>query len=533
MPVCLPRPNKGPPEGAQCFISGWGRTVSDGSLSSTLQVIDVKILKKNRCNLVGEAKTKSLCAGNMKGGKDACQGDSGGPLVCIVKDRFVLYGITSFGVGCGQRKQPGVYVEVARREMRSERDIEVVLGAHNVHIPEERRVISAVSQYTLAPRYDPNTNGEDVALLQLRDTIDFTDAIMPVCLPKQHDPLPEDVFCYISGWGSTVYGGSASYTLRVVDVNILDEGYCDMNPQTKSNSFCAGHKEGKKDACQEVESTHYVECGSPKHSFIRNGGNRIVGGWDAVPHSVPWQVRLYLYDNDRPDGSCGGSLVRLAPGNQTRKEYRSPDDIEVVVGAHNFQFYEPDRVVSRVDKFTHGQYSHKTKRLDIALVQLRRTITFTDTIMPVCLPRSPVQMFMSCHDFCFNFSVVLGGSPSYTLRVVDVKILEDEDCNIDNETKAKSFCAGHKEGRKDACQGDSGGPLVCIVNDRFFLYGITSYGEGCGQPGKPGVYSEVAQYIHWIKRQARIFESDFDLFTESIYQHQVQVRVESVSSELY
>ncbi|KHJ41406.1 trypsin [Trichuris suis] len=308
MPVCLPRPNKGPPEGAQCFISGWGRTVSDGSLSSTLQVIDVKILKKNRCNLVGEAKTKSLCAGNMKGGKDACQGDSGGPLVCIVKDRFVLYGITSFGVGCGQRKQPGVYVEVARREMRSERDIEVVLGAHNVHIPEERRVISAVSQYTLAPRYDPNTNGEDVALLQLRDTIDFTDTIMPVCLPKQHDPLPEDVFCYISGWGSTVYGGSASYTLRVVDVNILDEGYCDMNPQTKSNSFCAGHKEGKK----------------------------------------------------------------------------------------------------------------------------------------------------------------------------------------------------------DACQGDSGGPLVCFINDHFVLYGITSYGTDCGKSQKAGVYSKVAEYIDWIREQSRIPEDTFN-----------------------
>ncbi|KHJ41412.1 trypsin [Trichuris suis] len=264
------------------------------------------------------------------------------------------------------------------------------------------------------------------------------------------------------------------------------------------------------------------------------GGNRIVGGWEAFPHSVPWQVRLYLYDNDRPDGSCGGSLVRLAPGNQTRKEYRSPDDIEVVVGAHNFQFYEPDRVVSRVDKFTHGQYSHKTKRLDIALVQLRRTITFTDTIMPVCLPRSrdPLPKEAPCYISGWG-STYSSGSPSYTLRVVDVKILEDEDCNIDNETKAKSFCAGHKEGRKDACQGDSGGPLVCIVNDRFFLYGITSYGEGCGQPGKPGVYSEVAQYIHWIKRQARIFESDFDLFTESIYQHQVQVRVESVSSELY
>lgn len=47
-------------------------------------------------------------------------------------------------------------------------------------------------------------------------------------------------------------------------------------------------------------------------------------------------------------------------------------------------------------------------------------------------------------------------------------------------------------------QGDSGGPLACAKDDVSFLYGIISWGEGCGRNGKPGVYTKVVNYIDWI-----------------------------------
>ena len=53
-----------------------------------------------------------LCSGYPEGGRDTCSGDSGGPLVTLEDGRFTQIGVTSWGFGCGNPLNPGVFARV-------------------------------------------------------------------------------------------------------------------------------------------------------------------------------------------------------------------------------------------------------------------------------------------------------------------------------------------------------------------------------------------------------------------------------------
>jgi secreted trypsin-like serine protease len=86
--------------------------------------------------------------------------------------------------------------------------------------------------------------------------------------------------------------------------------------------------------------------------------------------------------------------------------------------------------------------------------------------------------------------------PPDTMQRARVPIQSDADCARSSSSfDAKTMlCAGYPQGGKDACQGDSGGPLLAKALDGSLrLVGATSFGDGCAEAGKPGIYARVAQ----------------------------------------
>jgi secreted trypsin-like serine protease len=91
------------------------------------------------------------------------------------------------------------------------------------------------------------------------------------------------------------------------------------------------------------------------------------------------------------------------------------------------------------------------------------------------------------------------------MQFAQVPITTDAECAKaygDSSFDAKTMvCAGYPQGGTDTCEGDSGGPLLASVRGGFRLVGATSFGDGCAQAGKPGVYARLAEgpIREWLK----------------------------------
>nr|CAD7403851.1 unnamed protein product [Timema cristinae] len=176
VPVCVPQDDTNF-VGRTAYVTGWGRLYEasrgnggrqglspnglsirrltfelvclDGPLPSVLQEVSVPVINNTVCETmyrsagyIEHIPEIFICAGWRKGGFDSCeqrsiemplnihrcsnyplfnqnyscstQGDSGGPMVIQRPDkRWLLAGVISWGIGCAEPNQPGVYTRIS------------------------------------------------------------------------------------------------------------------------------------------------------------------------------------------------------------------------------------------------------------------------------------------------------------------------------------------------------------------------------------------------------------------------------------
>jgi secreted trypsin-like serine protease len=167
-----------------------------------------------------------------------------------------------------------------------------------------------------------------------------------------------------------------------------------------------------------------------------------------------------------------------------------------------------DRRITRL--VTHSSFDRASYEYDIALLKMVAPVSFQPNIIPICLPQSD-------SDLVGKTGSVTGwgrrseyGQISPVLREVHLPIISNNKCmqmyrlSGQNEWIPRIFlCAGTSNGGKDSCEGDSGGPLVLKGrNGRFQLAGIISWGIGCGDRNRPGVYTRISEFRKWIARNS-------------------------------
>ncbi|XP_056411781.1 coagulation factor X [Hyla sarda] len=234
-----------------------------------------------------------------------------------------------------------------------------------------------------------------------------------------------------------------------------------------------------------------------------NPNERIVGGKDCKFGECPWQAVL-LSEDDEP--FCGGTIlskqfILTAAHCMNQTKY-----FKVVVGEMNTLKKEGTESIHKVDKtIIHPKFVRATYDFDIAVIKLKEAINFTDNIIPACIPDPDFadQVLMNERQAMVSGFGRLHerGAQSTKLQMLYVPYVTRQTCKESSKftISENMFCAGYDKEVKDACQGDSGGPHVTPYRDTYFVTGIVSWGEGCAQQGKYGVYTKVSKLHKWLK----------------------------------
>jgi trypsin len=264
----------------------------------------------------------------------------------------------------------------------------------------------------------------------------------------------------------------------------------------------------------------------------------IVGGSDASIAEFPFQVALYDPRLGGPAKGffCGGVILgatRVATAAHClmgeHGQRSAPVEIEVLAGSSVLDPADPGSVRDAVAAAAiDSSYSPSSSDYDVGVLDLTRPLWSgptpardgRNTIAPLA-PDPALADLRSVTSSAAqapapqatisgwgDLNAEPGTAPSYPLHLhkarvplVSTDVCEEAYAAIEQAITPRMLCAGGSplagQGRADSCYGDSGGPLVASEPGAAqpaadVLLGLVDFGNGCGQPGYPGVYLRVA-----------------------------------------
>ncbi|MGW7555999.1 S1 family peptidase [Streptomyces rimosus] len=221
---------------------------------------------------------------------------------------------------------------------------------------------------------------------------------------------------------------------------------------------------------------------------------KIVGGTKAGQGEFPFMVRLSM--------GCGGALyakdIVLTAAHCVNGSGPNTS-ITATAGVVDLQDSQAVSVKSTEVLQAPG-YNGKGK--DWALIKLAKPID-----LPTLKIATDDKLTSGEFDIAGWGADKEGGDQQRYLLKAKVPFVDDATCKKaygDQLTPGEEICAGKLDtGGIDTCQGDSGGPMFRKDDAGAWVQvGITSWGEGCARPGKPGVYTRVSAFSQDIAEAA-------------------------------
>ncbi|KRX21021.1 Insulin-degrading enzyme, partial [Trichinella nelsoni] len=454
LPICTAKADQAVPDDSICFTAGWGKTES-AHVSDVLRIVDVTFFPEQTCITNPDSpfdKETMICTAGYPRKSGTCMGDSGGPLVCFVNEKFVQFGIVSWGYKCGDIT---VFTKLSRFSSWLEESIN---DKENYNPP--------VPSFPVFP-------SKIHAMQQMKASFPPLWTFRKPAYLIPNTPL-------IS--------------------RILYEFISFKNRQISSTM------------CVEIDCGLITVEQSPKNR--NENSNRIIGGWTAEPHTFPWIVKLEKVQNFQRKFLCGGTLIQPKKSNGTNfvltaahctgslilNQHFHPHELLATVGIHDeLKINNPHERTVRVKSYLHHNYNGKTLKNDIALLLLDEWITYNEHVLPICLAKYEEQPLTNSICFSAGWGKAEDNLPSKELRIVDLVFQSKEVCMPYSHSlfdRKTMLCTTGQNNKSGVCMGDSGGPLVCYYKNKFVQFGVVSWGYQCGEIS---VFTKVSHYFHWLK----------------------------------
>ncbi|XP_053663471.1 trypsin-7-like [Anopheles marshallii] len=145
-----------------------------------------------------------------------------------------------------------------------------------------------VKSFLAHPDHIPYSWIMDYALLELKESLVFSNAVQPITLASQPDDLPYDLDCVVTGWGRTLNTEENFYKLRAVEIPLVSRGLCNITYEGKidMSMICAGdYVNGGKGSCA-YDSGGPLVCAGVQVGIVSWGKGCALPGYPDVFSSI-------------------------------------------------------------------------------------------------------------------------------------------------------------------------------------------------------------------------------------------------------